>query len=75
MDDTNTEVSQISCTGNTWMGCSGTSEIDTLPSGMQQMWQNEFYFLGGYMELHETETSVDHYFATSTYLFLRLEWE
>ena len=68
MDDTKTEASTIGCTGNTWMGCPGTSELDTLPSGMQQMWQNEFYFLDGYVELHETENSVDYNLAISKHL-------
>jgi hypothetical protein len=68
MDDAKTEASTIACTGNTWMGCPGTSEIDTLPCGMQQIWQNKFYYFeDGYVELHETETNVDYNISVSEY--------
>ena len=68
MDDAKTEASTIACTGNNWMGCPGTSEIDTLPCGMQQIWQNEFYYFeDGYVELHETETNVDYNISVSEY--------
>jgi hypothetical protein len=56
------------------MGCLGTPEIDTLPSGMQQMWQNEFYYLkDGYVELHETETNVDYNISVSEYSRKKIE--
>ena len=36
---------------HTWMGSRSTG-FDTLPSGTQQMWQNEFFYLDGSVTLH-----------------------
>ncbi|KAI4598006.1 hypothetical protein KJ359_003815 [Pestalotiopsis sp. 9143b] len=42
-----------------WMGEPGV-DLDTLPSGALQMWQNEFYWLNGTVTLRENEASVDY---------------
>ena len=54
MDDT-------SGSGCRWMGCDGA--VDTLPSGMQQMWQNEYDYLDGTVTLNEDEGWADYNLA------------
>lgn len=41
-----------------WMG--PTSQLVTLPSGMQQMWQNEYYYVDGSVTLRNTESGADY---------------
>lgn len=44
----------------TWVGLSCDGEVITLPKGVFQMWQNEFYWLDGTVTLHENEGAADY---------------
>jgi RNA polymerase sigma factor (sigma-70 family) len=41
--------------GKTGLGSTSTG-FDTLPAGAQQMWQNEYYYLDGTVELHQNQS-------------------
>ncbi len=56
MDD---EVPGQTDTPHTWMGRPSVG-YDTVPSGAQQMWQNEYYYLDGTVTLHENENYTDY---------------
>ncbi|KAH7250838.1 hypothetical protein B0J15DRAFT_496949 [Fusarium solani] len=59
------------CDQCTWMGCiDRPDKKDSLPDGMQQMWQNEFYFLNGTVTLRNNEGPVDYNLAVTP-----VKWE
>lgn len=61
MDDLRVNCGGTCCTDQSWMGCPGTSAFDTLPSGCQQMWQVEYYYLeNGSVTLNDNENGVDY---------------
>jgi len=41
------------------MGSTATG-YDVLPSGAQQMWQNEYYYIDGETTLHQNEGAADY---------------
>ncbi|NUR57579.1 MAG: sigma-70 family RNA polymerase sigma factor [Catenulispora sp.] len=45
--------------GQTWMG-SPEKGYSTLPTGTQQMWQNEYYYVDGTVTLHLNERGTDY---------------
>jgi RNA polymerase sigma factor (sigma-70 family) len=45
--------------GSTGMGSTATG-YDVLPSGAQQMWQNEYYYVDGEITLHQNEGAADY---------------
>lgn len=55
MDD----VQAGSADGTTWMGGPSTGPA-VLPSGAQQMWQNEYFWIDGTVTLHQNEGSADY---------------
>ncbi|MFD9329548.1 RNA polymerase sigma factor [Streptomyces sp. NPDC060065] len=55
MDD----VQPGSTDGTTWMGGPSTG-LAVLPSGTQQMWQNEYFWIDGTVTLHQNEGSADY---------------
>ena len=60
MDDATNlaDPDNTNATSHTWMG--PPDQRDTLPSGYQQMWQNEFYYLDGSVTLFENEGWADY---------------
>ena len=58
------------------MGCPNRtpSDMDLLPKGMLQMWQNEFYYLEGEVTLHDTESSVYYNLSVSMYTLCFNDW-
>lgn len=55
MDD----VQSGSTDGTTWMGGPSAGPV-VLPSGAQQMWQNEYFWIDGTVTLHQNEGSADY---------------
>ncbi|MFF0001276.1 sigma-70 family RNA polymerase sigma factor [Streptomyces avermitilis] len=45
--------------GTTWMGGPATG-LAVLPSGTQQMWQNEYFWIDGTVTLHQNERGADY---------------
>ncbi|MFI6337307.1 sigma-70 family RNA polymerase sigma factor [Streptomyces sp. NPDC050535] len=64
MDD----VQPGSTDGTTWMGGPSTGTA-VLPSGTQQMWQNEYFWIDGAVTLHQNEGTADYnlFVETSTW--------
>jgi RNA polymerase sigma factor (sigma-70 family) len=56
MDDTVPGATDLP---HTWMGTPSQGYI-TLPTGTQQMWNNEFYYLDGTVTLNENEIGADY---------------
>ncbi|MHA5051706.1 RNA polymerase sigma factor [Streptomyces sp. SD15] len=54
--------------GTTWMGGPATG-VSVLPSGTQQMWQNEYFWVDGTVTLHQNERGADYnlFVETSTW--------
>jgi hypothetical protein len=63
MDDTRPPSPGVE-PGATWMGQPSTG-FCTLPSGAQQMWQNEHYYLDGEVVLHNNENNMDYDLAVA----------
>ncbi|MFJ1609738.1 RNA polymerase sigma factor [Streptomyces sp. NPDC088253] len=64
MDD----VQSGSTDGTTWMGGPSVGYA-VLPSGIQQMWQNEYFWIDGTVTLHQNEGPADYnlFVQTSTW--------
>jgi hypothetical protein len=54
--------------GTTWMGGPSTG-MSVLPSGTQQMWQDEYFWIDGTVTLHQNERGADYnlFVETSTW--------
>ncbi|WP_327432079.1 sigma-70 family RNA polymerase sigma factor [Streptomyces sp. NBC_01236] len=61
MDD----VQPGSTDGTTWMGGPATG-MSVLPSGSQQMWQDEYFWIDGTVTLHQNERGADYNLFVST---------
>ncbi|MFF3500481.1 sigma-70 family RNA polymerase sigma factor [Streptomyces sp. NPDC003247] len=70
MDDTHPGQA----TGNTWMGTAETGYI-TLPSGAQQMWNNEYFYLDGTVTLHENEAAADYNLSVTPWTWDQINTE
>ncbi len=53
------DVTPGSTDGTTWMGGPATGTT-VLPTGTQQMWQNEYFWLDGSVTLHQNERGADY---------------
>ncbi|EFL20569.1 putative RNA polymerase ECF-subfamily sigma factor [Streptomyces himastatinicus ATCC 53653] len=53
------DVTPGSTDGTTWMGGPATGTT-VLPTGTQQMWQNEYFWLDGSVTLHQNEQGADY---------------
>jgi RNA polymerase sigma factor (sigma-70 family) len=55
----------------TWMGNPKAGYI-TLPTGAQQMWNNEFFYLDGTVTLHENEGFADYNLGVTPYTWAQV---
>lgn len=55
----------------TWMGNPKAGYI-TLPTGAQQMWNNEFFYLDGTVTLHENEGYADYNLSVTPYTWTQV---